>query len=285
MFPERGRSFSAGILIVAMSLASSAHAQDAPEGAVRYEEKLQELERQLSDLRMLVDEVDRVRVELDYAESDSIELDEIEPAGYVKFPEPEFVDWSARSPAAAPSSTIQYPMFKWSGFLQLDSGWIDQDDLNVITVGDIDAQVGLRRVRLRAFGDVRPNTHYVVDLDFAAAGHPSFRDVFIGLRNVPLVQNAAFGHYKTPFGMDAESSGQELLFLERQSPFAFAPFRQTGSGVSGTNHNETFTYSAMIFSFPTDSFGVGIGDGFSTSARLTALPYLNEAAGRLVHAI
>lgn len=180
-------------------------------------------------------------------------------------------------------SGIDYPTVNWSGFLQLDSGAILQDDENVATVGDIDAQVGLRRVRLRVFGDIRPETHYVVDLDFAASGHPSFRDVFLGFRDVPYVQNASFGYYKQPFGMDAETSGQELLFLERQAPFAFAPFRQTGFGIHGTHLDETITYAASWYTIPTDSFGVGTGDGAAASTRLTALPYVNDSRGQLIH--
>ena len=42
--------------------------------------------------------------------------------------------------------------------------------------------------------------------------------------------------------------------------------RETGFGVAGTGQNERATFSAMIFTFPTDSFGVGTGDGFTTSA-------------------
>ena len=39
--------------------------------------------------------------------------------------------------------------------LQLDTGWVSQDDANIAAVGDIEAQTGLRRVRLRATGRVR----------------------------------------------------------------------------------------------------------------------------------
>lgn len=188
--------------------------------------------------------------------------------------------WLRRSTTV---DNTEYPTLHWSGFLQLDSGETLQDQENIASVGNIDAQVGLRRVRLRVFGDVRPETHYIVDLDFAASGHPSFRDVVLGFRTVPYVQNASFGYFKQPFGMDAESSGQELMFMERQAPFAFAPFRQTGFGIHGTHLDETVTYAVSGYTFPTDSFGVGVGDGAAASMRMTALPYVDDAAGRLIH--
>lgn len=177
-------------------------------------------------------------------------------------------------PSAAAVREPEYPTLRWSGFLQLDSGWITQDDVNTATVGSISSQTGLRRVRLRASGDVRANTSYVVDLDFAASGHPSFRDVALAVHDVPALQNVRLGYFKQPFGMDGETSGQELLLLERQSPFAFAPFRQTGVSTYGQFDDDVGTYAVSAFVFPTDSFGVNTGDsgGWSMATRTTVLP-------------
>lgn len=270
MHPCHGR-ISVSALFVVMCVASSACAQDETGTGNHPADRLQQLEQELAQLRS----------ELIGDEGGGREASGIEQAGWVSFPDPELTNWRAGAPGTA--TPPRYPTFHWSGFLQLDSGWIQQDDLNVATVGDVEALVGLRRVRLRAFGDVRDNAHYVVDLDFAASGHPSFRDVYLGFRDVPVLQNGTLGYFKTPFSMDAETSGQELLLLERQPPFAFTPFRQTGIGINGSAWEETVTWSAATYSFPTDSFGVGLGDGFAASGRLTALPFLNEQAGRFVH--
>ena len=66
----------------------------------------------------------------------------------------------------------EYPTVHWSGFLQVDSGWFIQDSASKAAVGDFEDKLGLRHVRLRAYGNIRRATSYVIDLDFAAAGHP-----------------------------------------------------------------------------------------------------------------
>lgn len=171
------------------------------------------------------------------------------------------------------SNGKSYPTLEWSGFLQLDTGDVFQDDASEAAIGRIGAQTGLRRVRLRAQGRVREDTWYRVDLDFAASGHPSFRDVGLHLGDVPYVQNIQLGYFRQPFGMDAMSSGRYLLLQERQLPFAFAPFRQTGVGIYGTSDDEATTYAFSLFVFPTDSFGVSTkrDGGASAATRWTHL--------------
>ena len=46
---------------------------------------------------------------------------------------------------------------------------------------------------------------------------------------VPILQNIQFGYFQQPFSMNAMTSGQELDFLERWLPFAFAPSVRPGS--------------------------------------------------------
>ncbi|MEW4488639.1 porin [Thalassoglobus sp. JC818] len=167
----------------------------------------------------------------------------------------------------------KYPTLHWSGFLQLDSGWVVADEETIDIVGDISSQFGLRRVRLRAGGRVRENASYVVDLDFAASGHPSFRDVALIFSEVPVIQNIEAGYFKQPYGMDAESSGRELLLLERQSPFAMTPFRQTGIRAFGTFPHKSGTYAFSAYRFPTNAFGVSSGNngGWGLATRETLL--------------
>jgi phosphate-selective porin OprO/OprP len=166
-----------------------------------------------------------------------------------------------------------YPTLGWGGFLQFDTGLVSQDDANKAAVGDIQAQTGLRRVRLRASGLVRSDISYVVDLDFAASGHPSFRDVMFTVHDRPVVDNLSVGYFQQPFGLDAMSSGRDLMLMERQLPFAFAPFRQPGMRSYGTAADQRITWSHSAFAYPTDSFGVSEGDrgGWAYAARCTGL--------------
>ena len=173
----------------------------------------------------------------------------------------------------------------WSGFIQLDSGWFSQDAANQQAVGDITDTTGIRRMRLRASGQPLPDTSFVVDLDFAASGHPSFRDVKFTLHEQDLVQNIQIGYFTQPFGLDAMTSGRNLLLLERQLPFALVPFRQTGLGVYGMSDEQMVQWSLSGYRFPTNPFGVSRGEsgGWGLATRVSASPFHDSDAGRLVH--
>ncbi|MEM1061686.1 MAG: porin, partial [Planctomycetota bacterium] len=170
----------------------------------------------------------------------------------------------------------------WSGFLQLDAGAITADDVTTDEVGSINAQIGPRRVRLKAAGSVTDSAEFVIDLDFAASGSPSFRDVAVLFEDVPYISRLEIGRFKQPIGLDAYTSGRELLFMERQLPFAFLPFRQTGVKVGGPLRGGGL-FEVAAYVFPTDSFGVSIGDsgGQSLATRLTRL--LVDTDDWLVH--
>lgn len=177
-----------------------------------------------------------------------------------------------RHPGHGTNST--FPTLELSGFVQLDAGWASQSNSNRAAVGDVESKVGLRRTRLRATGRVRDDVSYTIDLDFSASGHPSFRDVMFAAHNQPLIQNVKIGYFQQPFGLEALTSGRELLLLERQLPFAFAPFRQTGIATYGTAADERMTWAISGYRYPTDSFGVSQGDsgGWGYAHRFTALP-------------
>lgn len=202
----------------------------------------------------------------------------------------EVETWACHQPGCihcqrAKKSGGDYPTLSWGGFLQFDTGWVSQDAENVAAVGDVHAQTGLRRVRLRAKGRVRADVSYVVDLDFAASGHPSFRDVKFTLHDRPVLQNVAVGYFQQPFGLDAMSSGRDLVLMERQLPFAFAPFRQPGVGSHGTALDRMVTWSHSGFAYPTNEYGVSEGDngGWAYAGRVTALAYDDPAARALLH--
>ena len=128
--------------------------------------------------------------------------------------------------------------------------------------GDIADSTAVRRARLAASGDIRPSIAYKVDLDFAASGHPSFRDMFVEFGKFPLAEDLVVGFFKAPFQLDALTSSKDFTFAERAPFFTFAPFRQMAIGAHGTAAHEAATWSVSGFRNPTDGFASGIvGDG------------------------
>lgn len=178
-----------------------------------------------------------------------------------------------------------YPTLNLSGFLQMDTGWVYQDEENKAIVGEVSPSSGFRRVRLRADGNIQEATSYVIDLDFAASGHPSFRNVGLTFHDVPVFQDVELGLLKTPFGMDALTSGRELMFMERQIPFALVPFRQLMVGARGTSDEKAMSWGGAVYRMPTNSYGVyeGGSGGIAVAGRLTSVLFYEDQGARVLH--
>lgn len=175
-----------------------------------------------------------------------------------------------------------FPNVKVTGFFQADAAWFGQDSASNAQLGNIQNDMGFRRARLAAVGDVSQNVSYMIEMDFAFPGRPSFMDVWLDVHDVPLFGNVRVGQWRQPFGLDELTSVRELTFLERPTMFGFAPFRQTGIGFHNLNEEQTLTWAGSAFGFPTDAWGNSLGDrGFGTAERLTYLAQ-HECDGRRV---
>lgn len=188
-----------------------------------------------------------------------------------------------------------YPKVKLTGFFQADAGYFGQNAASMAMpeFGNIHDTAGFRRARLAAVGDVAENVSYILEMDFAFPGRPSFMDVWLDIHNIALLGNVRIGQWRQPFGMDNLTSVRELQFLERPLSFAFAPFRQIGIGFHDTSANQNVTWAFSGFRFPTDTFG-GVGNpigaigtpygdrGYGAAGRITAVPYYDEC-GFVLH--
>ncbi|QDU25212.1 Porin O precursor [Anatilimnocola aggregata] len=139
-----------------------------------------------------------------------------------------------------------FPTFRTTGFLQLDSALYAQTPENIATVGDAQDGTGFRRARLAVQGKVAEFTAYQIEMDFATAGRPSFFDCYVEQSNIPFLGAVRIGHFCQPFSVDSLTGFRNLTFLERSLPFlALVPFRKTG--ISAANQSEDqmtqWTYS------------------------------------------
>jgi len=180
--------------------------------------------------------------------------------------------------------TPGFPKVKLTGFFQADAASFLQDKESLATFGNIQDVRGFRRTRLAAIGDVTQNVSYMLEMDFAFPGRPSFMDVWMDVHSIPLLGNVRVGQWRMPFGMDELTSVRELQFIERGITFGMAPFRQIGVGFHDTNAAKTVTWNVAGFGFPTDFWGDSFGDrGYGMAARLTALPIYDDEEDRYFH--
>lgn len=179
-----------------------------------------------------------------------------------------------------PVEKANFPTARLTGFFQADALWASQSLANQVAVGngvaaDGDVQDGadFRRARLAATGQAWDNTDYMLEMDFAFPGRPSFMDAWMEIGDVFGGSKVRVGQFRQPFGMDGLTSVKEMTFLERGLPFAFLPFRQIGTMIHGNSRDELTTWAVSGFRFPTDTFGGNVGDngGYGMATRVTGL--------------
>ncbi|MBX3444325.1 MAG: hypothetical protein KF774_18125 [Planctomyces sp.] len=173
------------------------------------------------------------------------------------------------------------PTIKWTGQLQADHYWFDQDSESVATYGDIQDGSAFRRARFGMFGEYGLS-EYRIEVDFALSGRPSFLDVWAGLHELPGIGRVRIGHFFEPYSLERLTPNRFLTFMERALPDQpFAPARNLGASVNNTWDDDHGTWAVGFFRSDSDVFGDDVGDGFESAVtgRLTWLPWYDESRG------
>ncbi len=181
----------------------------------------------------------------------------------------------------AASRQTSFPTVAVNGVFQADFGWFSQGEANRMAVGDLEDGADFRRARLSAKGSVAANVNYVVQLDFAFFGRPTFTDLWFEVVDLPVLGNFRVGQWKQPFSLEVVTSFRFQTFIERSLLFqSFAPFRHIGAGVYDHAEDLHGTWAFSVFRTGQDQFGGDIGDngGWSLAGRVTWLPWYDEAS-------
>jgi phosphate-selective porin OprO/OprP len=265
-------------------------------------------ERELEELiRRLADKVERLESRLSQIEETKADRDtaaRVEQLEQIvqqikedRPPAADSEEWTKMKKWANDSSTLR-PY--WKDGLRFDSndgsvklqigGRIQHDFGYFAEDGDIERRLGedfddgteFRRARLYFSGMIYDNIDFKVQYDFAG-GDTDFKDVYLGLRDVPYVGNVRVGQFKEPFSLEELTSSNYITFLERSLVNTFAPSRNTGVMFYDTLLDKRMTWAAGVFR-RTDSFGDGTGGrDYNATARLTGLPWYEDEGKKLLH--
>jgi len=85
-------------------------------------------------------------------------------------------------------------------------------------------RLGFRRVRFGVRGDLWKTMLYRIEMEFAGGNNVEFRDVFIGIKDLPILQTVLIGNQKRPYGLDHLNSSRYNVFIER--PFIIEALNQ-----------------------------------------------------------
>ena len=174
------------------------------------------------------------------------------------------------------------PTFQIGGQLEIDYLWVGQDAANRATVGDANNAIDIRRARFVARGEAFEVVDYMLGFDFALAGRPTFLDVWVGLRELPVLGRARVGHFFEPFSLERVTQNQRNTFMERSLADTFAPARNTGiEAYDSLGDEDQMTYAVGWFASNSGNFGEQFTDtgGQAVTSRLTWLPYYDEPSG------
>jgi phosphate-selective porin OprO/OprP len=174
---------------------------------------------------------------------------------------------------------------KIGGRIQIDALAGDFSDRAETNLGlDDGSGVIFRRARINldaSFSDF----FFKAEYDFAGGtGDTNFRDVYLGVKNLPFASFVQVGHFKEPFSLEQLTSDNYTTFLERNLADNFTPARNTGIMWMGAPCEGRMTFATGAFR-ETNDFGDDYddNDSYNLTSRITGLPFANDAGSQLVH--
>jgi len=172
---------------------------------------------------------------------------------------------------------------KFGGRLQYDLDWHGDGDAEA-RVGEIADGFETRRAYLYVSGDLGKNVGFKWEYDWST-GAAVARDLYLELKQLPVVGTFRVGHYKEPFGLDQVLSDNYTTFLERALPDVLVPAYNGGAMIYNTVLQERITWAAGVFrDTNADDRAQGQADGqYAFTTRFTGLPGYEDGGKRLFH--
>ena len=143
-------------------------------------------------------------------------------------------------------------------------------------IGVLDDGAFLRRVRLKLNGQLAEVIEYDMEVDLENLNRIAFDEMWVGVREIPLLGTVRLGQHKVPQGLESYSSSRHLVFFERSQLFdAFWQEFAPGLFLSNNFYDQHMTYALMFHRV--EAFqqfnGSSFGDGeFAITGRLSFLP-------------
>ena len=141
----------------------------------------------------------------------------------------------------------------------------------------------MRQARLSMSGTIYDHITFKAEYDFAG-GDADFKDVWMGMKNVPLLGEIRVGHQKEPMGLSQLNNVMYLTFIERSISFALVNGRNTGLKVHNSAFGNRLGWAAGVYK-DVDDTGDGFKDGadFNVTGRISVAPLYADKGRRLLH--
>ncbi|MEM9382961.1 MAG: porin [Planctomycetota bacterium] len=124
------------------------------------------------------------------------------------------------------------------------------------------------------------------DVDLLAEGrdfgYADFRNVFVGVRDVPVVGGIRAGYFKEPFGLEEITSSNDITFLERSLTDAFIERRNLGV-MFQRRFTENGDVTAAVGFYRNATNDLDVKSGYGLTGRLTTAALRSDDERKVVH--
>jgi len=140
----------------------------------------------------------------------------------------------------------------------------------------------MRHARFYMAGTIYDQFTFKADYDFAGTD-VDFKDVWIGLKNIPRAGEVWIGHQKEPFSLEGMNSLPNVTFMERGLPAVFGPGRNTGIKASNSIFDGLLGWGVGCYKDVCTSDGFDDHSDYNVTGRLTGIPFITDDASSLLH--
>lgn len=201
---------------------------------------------------------------------------------------------SAEAEAEKKAKAAGKPSLKINGRIHLDYwnfadespgiGFFEHPDATAADYGtDAEDRLFFRRIRLKFEGDLFDTMLYRMQIDFNSPDTGEMKDMYIGMRDLPVLGRVQVGNQKRPLGLDHLNSSRFNIFIER--PLVVEAFNEDARrpGIMSYNNSDDLAYHWTYGMFALENLvtdGEVVGDSMQLSgnARLVGSPWYDEAS-------
>jgi len=174
----------------------------------------------------------------------------------------------------------------------IDTAFFSQSDENKAVYGEARNGIGFRAVWLGLEGEIFDLFSYCTEIDLVSGIFDNdgakpllgdgvvFRDVWIGMHDLPVLQNARVGHFKEPFMLEELTSNRFITFMERTMiEQAVVPGYNLGGMIFGKSEDQNLLWQTGVFQNDVpETFVSRTADDLSGAwtSRIVWLPWYDE---------
>jgi len=168
------------------------------------------------------------------------------------------------------------------GRLLYDVLFLEHDKYLDENIGPDADKVEIRRARISLEGYLRDALEYEFEVSFA--DEFEFKDMRVSFLKVPVVDAVTVGHFREPFGMEENTSSNNIPLMERSLTSAFGTSRNAGIMLQRQFFNNRLGVYTGAFRI-TDDFGSDreANGNHSISGRIAFVPVIDSTRNRVLH--